>query len=388
MPEVKALKKLDRIRLNIITKFKILYKLLYFIYTVLSPKIAKHPSLRCRLLSLFGYLNYNKKYQRDIIQKKAIYLFGTPEHNNIGDHAIAIATKKYLKNILPDHKIIEIPENKLLIYLPGIKKNIKKNDYIVYSGGGNIGNQYQYIENIRRVVIKAFPKNKIMLFPQTIFFTDDYSGRKAFKQSKRIYSKHPNLIIVAREQYSHKILKKYFTNNKILIAPDMAMYIEQTKEGKCVREGAVICLRNDSESILKSKDRNYIKECLDKYYHKVTETDTCSYRNIINENERVLELKAKLFQFKQAEMVVTDRLHGMIFSAFTGTPCIVINNYNYKICGTYHWLRHLNYIKFLNDLSNIEKSIDQLIALDDNIEYNNEFTKQYYAKMTEELTKR
>ena len=28
------------------------------------------------------------------------------------------------------------------------------------------------------------------------------------------------------------------------------------------------------------------------------------------------------------KVVVTDRLHGMIFCAITGTPCVVFSNYN------------------------------------------------------------
>ena len=37
-------------------------------------------------------------------------------------------------------------------------------------------------------------------------------------------------------------------------------------------------------------------------------------------------LKQKIEEFQSAELVITDRLHGMIFSVITGTPCIAFDN--------------------------------------------------------------
>lgn len=33
-------------------------------------------------------------------------------------------------------------------------------------------------------------------------------------------------------------------------------------------------------------------------------------------------------QFRSLQLIVTDRLHGMIFAAITSTPCIVFGNFN------------------------------------------------------------
>jgi pyruvyl transferase EpsI len=45
------------------------------------------------------------------------------------------------------------------------------------------------------------------------------------------------------------------------------------------------------------------------------------------------------------EVVVTDRLHGMIFAAITGTPCVVLQNSNHKIESTHQtWLSSLSHI--------------------------------------------
>ena len=54
----------------------------------------------------------------------------------------------------------------------------------------------------------------------------------------------------------------------------------------------------------------------------------------------------KLQEFSTARLVITDRLHGMVFAAITGTACIAFRNYNYKIEGTYEWIEYLQYIQF------------------------------------------
>ena len=54
-------------------------------------------------------------------------------------------------------------------------------------------------------------------------------------------------------------------------------------------------------------------------------------------------------EFKHARLVITDRLHGMIFSAITGTPCVALNNSNGKVGFEYEWLKNLPYIGFVDD---------------------------------------
>ena len=43
----------------------------------------------------------------------------------------------------------------------------------------------------------------------------------------------------------------------------------------------------------------------------------------------------KFKDFQKSELVITDRLHGMIFCYITKTPCIVMPNNNHKILMTY-----------------------------------------------------
>ena len=57
-----------------------------------------------------------------------------------------------------------------------LKKMLNKKDVLILTGGGNFGNQYMDDEKIRRLVIQKFPQNKIIMFPQTMYFTNDAIG--------------------------------------------------------------------------------------------------------------------------------------------------------------------------------------------------------------------
>ena len=48
--------------------------------------------------------------------KKAV-LIGVPHHNNLGDHAITIAERKYLKDNFKEYKYYEISEETLNLCL-------------------------------------------------------------------------------------------------------------------------------------------------------------------------------------------------------------------------------------------------------------------------------
>ena len=58
----------------------------------------------------------------------------------------------------------------------------------------------------------------------------------------------------------------------------------------------------------------------------------------------------KLNEFAGAEIMITDRLHAMVFAAISGTACVVMKNNNHKITGTYDWIRDLPHIQFADDV--------------------------------------
>lgn len=315
--------------------------------------------------------------------EKNVFFFMEPEHDNIGDQGIAYAQQKFIKDKFPEYNIYLITEkefNDFKLYLKGI---VRKKDIICTIGGGNLGNEYLHHENTRRDIISMFPNNKIIMFPQTIHFSNDELGKKELKKTIEIYNNHKDLTIIAREKISYKQMKEIFNSN-VLLTPDIVLYLNEQYED-IRREGAVLCFRNDDEAVISYKEKEYISKVVKDKFNLVTNTDMRAGKRIEVEEREVI-VKEKLDQFRKAEIVITDRLHGMIFAAITGTPCIVFSNYNHKIIGTYEWLKEFNYIKFLSQFSDIEGAIHELKSKN-HINYNNSSIMKYYDLIIDAINK-
>jgi pyruvyl transferase EpsI len=315
-----------------------------------------------RLIQICWYDSYGlfkfKEAYKNRAGNKNLYLVGAPDHDNLGDHAIAMATISFLKNS-DSYDIHEIPLNIYRLHIKCLQKYLQKDDIILINGGGSMGVEWYFYENLIRLIIKRCRKNKIIIMPQTIYYGDSKIGKLEYEKSRRIYSKHPDLNIIAREKYSYNIMKEAYQHNNILLAPDMVLYLKEDSP-EFQREGILLCFRKDAEKNLSDTQNQYIFNLCKKYSNSVLYTDTVLDKRILPE-EREREIKKKLDEFRRARLVVTDRLHGMIFCAVTGTPCIALSNYNHKIKGVYEWIRHLKYIHYLEDYREISVCISQLL---------------------------
>lgn len=315
---------------------------------------------------------------------KKIVLMGIPHHGNIGDGAIAFAEKKFLEDNVKDYEIYCVPEETMEKCAEKLLPIITKDDIIMFHGGGNIGCQYPLTERARRKIIQLFPNNKIIIFPQTIFFKDDENGRREFEITKKVYNSHKNLTIIAREEASYQIMKKAFKNNKVFLTPDIVMYLNETQK-PYPREGALVILRDDAEANITKEERKQLEEIVRKNFNEVIYSDN------LNENGQPIleinreEILAKTFhKFRSAQMVLTDRLHGMVFSAITSTPCVAVGNYNHKVKYTAEWLKEFEYIKYIESINDASKAIESLKEMKSS-DYHNAFAIPHFNKIAEAI---
>jgi len=336
-----------------------------------------------------GYKETNHLYETDG-GKNHIFLIGTPHHGNLGDQAIVYAENKILEDNFKNHTIIEITTVDLMNHLKSLRVNVKKDDVFALHGGGNLGDEYYWEEEGRRKIISEFKDNKIILFPQSIYFKDTENGKKEFDKTKMIYNQHKNLTLIAREDTSYNIMKQAFSNNNVILTPDIVMYLNKTYP-IYQRKGALLSLRKDREGVLSLKQKDEIRNMVESNFDEIIITDTVAefinnenqvLEYMINVNQREKQLNKKWNQFKKVEIVITDRLHGMVFCAITSTPCIVIANYNHKVKDTYKWLKNLNYIKFVNDINEIPSLIQELKNIEIKV-YDNSFAMKNYEKILE-----
>jgi pyruvyl transferase EpsI len=280
---------------------------------------------------------------------KKIFIFLAADYGNLGDIAITHAQSALLKQHYPGYQVIEIPLGETFGALKTIRKICGPADIITIIGGGNMGDMYYYLEMIREFVIITFKKNRIISFPQSISFSNTRKGRKALDMAKKVYSSHKNLTVMAREENSYSLMCEYFPKATVRLTPDIALTLDCLRESQ-KRQGLVVCMRNDREKKLTETQYNQIVAYFEEKYKKLRYYDSYIDKEKISKQEYPEELEKILHSFSIAEIVITDRLHGMIFSYITGTPAIVLPNANKKIEESFKWIADCGYIKFAESI--------------------------------------
>lgn len=346
----------------------------------LVPKLIKGEISRFKKDKYYKPLLDNLKDENN---KERIILIGTPEHGNLGDHLIAEGEIEFLQDRFSDYKIIEITGEHYRYQRNQIQNLVKSEDVIVITGGGFLGSLWMIEEEMVRDIIECFDDNKIVIFPSTIYFENNDFGRRELEKSKKIYRKHKDLSICVRDEKSINMAKQLLgeeNSNKIIYTPDIALYLNKTQESPN-REGILFCLREDKEKVLSDIDTEEIKRSAKDKGISIKRTSTVIPRQVKKES-RDMELQAILGEFRESRLVITDRLHGMVLAAITGTPCIAMDNSSGKVKGVYAWIKYLNYITFANDVDEVTKHIDEYVNLKDQY-YTNKEINPAFEKLEE-----
>ena len=340
-------------------------------------------------LKFLQRIKYNVKFIIEYLfplGKKALIL-GSSEHENLGDSAIVIAEKKFLENC--GYSSNHIKEITYTEYIGGsglIKRYISKKWLICGLGGGSMGNQWFYDEEMRRSFIKDFPNNRIIIFPQTLFYSNDEEGKKEESNSIPIYEGHKKLSLFAREKTSYDLMKSLYPNTKVFLSPDIVLSTDLNDYGiisQC-RKGILLVFRSDAEKNVELQVVKQIEKSLteSEYSYRITDTNVGIFAHKKNRLDLV---KKKLQEFADSKLVITDRLHGMVFSVITGTPCIVFNNYNHKVLGTYEWIKDLDYVKFANSADEAIGYIPKLLNMQ-SCSYDKNMLKTSFETLKKEIS--
>lgn len=315
---------------------------------------------------------------------KKAYIVGTPTHTNLGDSAIVLAETAFLQQYgFAPNRIKELTMSDYDALKKYIKTVSAKNAFIFWPGGGNLGNQWMKEELFRRQVMREFPRNPILIFPQTIYYTPDAFGEAEQLKSIRVYNNRKSLLMVARERQSYEIMSSLYPDTNTVLVPDIVLSADMDVFGVSPRkrEYILMCMRSDEERSMTDALRTSIDTRISKVELPVIYTDMHSDCAITKIN-RADCVKKKMEEFCGARLVITDRLHGMVFAAVTGTPCIVFSNYNHKVRGTYEWIKHLPYIRFAESVSDVQHNLPELLLMQD-CKYDNTPLMPYFEKLAE-----
>ncbi|MFR3807125.1 MAG: glycosyltransferase [Enterocloster bolteae] len=303
---------------------------------------------------------YIQQQVSELRQKKKAIMIATAEHQNIGDAAITLAEQDILRRYFPDYYQVEFSTYEVERKYDFLQAIVNAGDIIFIHGGGNIGNLYSVEEELHRRTITDFPNNQIVILPQSIFFSKDEHGQQQLELSQQVYNRHKNLTIFTRGARSYDFACKNFPCAYNALMLDSVFALRRDYGFK--RTGILACLRTDEERTLPVSTKKILDTI--KEIELNVEQRTNMAQEDISRVERASVVNAELQRYAHSKVVVTDRLHGMIFAVITGTPCVVLDNLTGKSLDVYEtFLKDSNAVWYIGDnIDNLVPAIQQALT--------------------------
>ena len=288
----------------------------------------------------------------------AIIIMATPVHGNLGDHAIVYAEKCLLTDIGFGENIIEIAAIDYALCKKQIRKYVSDQDLVIIDGGGNLGTLWPWEDDKISEIINTYWQNPIVLFPQTCFYEDSFAAMDRLKRNRIVYSKANRLLITLRDRKSFTFCCTHFSGKRCSLVPDIVLYLSGKLKQTSLsgREGVLLCFRKDVERLISQEDVERLKAYLRQQKILFTEISTVKDYDV-DRFFFFIELNKIWEEFASVRLVITDRLHGMIFAAINGTPCLALDNISQKVSGVYETVPELDGVKFCTDIDEVMKNI-------------------------------
>lgn len=305
-----------------------------------------------------------------IVDKNDVLYFDYPLHLNVGDLLIYAGTEAFFQDYQINVRLRRCLQS---FDLNEVKRYVKPNTTLLCHGGGNFGDLYPAIQSMREALVQAFPNNRIIVLPQTAYF----SSVEAKEKSATIFSAHQDCYLFARDQATFQLMRGSFSNN-VFLSPDMAHQLYGSFDKRVLIESAVekkeetvlYFLRKDIEAshieselqaklpdsatikdwedILTKQDKTYESVC-SKLAKAANKFRLHWLKNIVNilwyrRSLAIIERSKHIFQ--SYDRIVTSRLHGHIFSCLLEIPNEVCDNSYGKNLGYYHqWTQNIDFSK-------------------------------------------
>ena len=277
-----------------------------------------------------------------------------PYHSNIGDTLIWQGEIELLSQI--KHKCVGMSAQQTECL------DIDTDTIILFHGGGNLGELYRNHIDYLFNLIERYPNNRIVVFPQTIYYKDS----NVMEKDVVILNSHKDLHICVRDEYCYNMLEGKINN--LYLLPDMAFcipleYFEKYSVDKI--KGSLFLKRVDGELSTSTEDikTDYVKDW-PTFYHKLNDgtfiakvLDNLCKLPIIG-NWKITKKIWDWWAFnvyrkdlirigttfvKSYDPIYTTRLHVMILSLLCGKRINVIDNsYGKNLNYVNTWLKDVD----------------------------------------------
>lgn len=295
-----------------------------------------------------------------------VALLEVPYYFNIGDILIWKGELAFLSKI--GCKIVYSTSS----YNYDAKKKMNKDITILLQGGGNWGDIWTEPQNFRRKIIEQYPDNNIIVFPQTIC----YSNEVSLLSDAKFFSMYPNVTICARDARSYHILQTYFKKNKSLLLPDMAIFIDvdknilqrkgekilfakrKDKEASCDRNYSFIPKEAETHDWPTYEGMNVVTSTLTRMTKILSGIDCLFHTNMAKRyidyywlNKRMpMIYKIGEDFLRKYHMIYTTRLHIGILGMLMGKKIILLDNNYGKLSSFYEtWLKDMEEVRLFDN---------------------------------------
>ncbi|MDO4855042.1 MAG: polysaccharide pyruvyl transferase family protein [Limosilactobacillus gorillae] len=307
--------------------------------------------------------------------KNRVFLFGIPQFLNYGDLAIAIAEINFLNRYFPNRELILISEPSVDNGIDQVKSICNDSDIIAFHGGGNMGDVWPEQDKMRERIFLEFKDSRIICFPQSTNYSSNRS--ESLLRISKTMRTLSDIWIFARDRSSYDFMKENFPSNvHINLVPDIVLSLKVSS--KYNRTNIATFMRSDREKEDNRVATDLISDISKNNLVVNSDTEEIYWKHLITEKSLPKLVNSKLKEFQTSKIILTDRLHGMVFAAITGTPAIVFDNNNHKVRNLYEqWLSSYEYINFVEnqDEEAIKNKVSSIL---DN-------KKSYMYSMDEEL---
>ena len=288
-------------------------------------------------------------------------LFELPRHANLGDTLIWQGELDFLKTLSYKCKFSTGYLKSIFI----AKEFIQPNTLLLFQGGGNFGDVWEGPNDFRKAVLRMYPNQPSIIFPQTIY----YNKIENLKEDAAFYANYPNVTICARDRRSLSILQEYFPMNPSFLVPDMAFFmdIERLKRTRNPK-GAVYIRRNDRELNIENNyhivpdyadtidwtflenSRSYsFQDDIEKWAslidNKFGGNWRCRCLDLYwNRFLRQLNVKTAISVIDKYEEIYATRMHAAILGVILGKTAVTLFDNSYGKCSSFYhtWLSDID----------------------------------------------
>lgn len=271
----------------------------------------------------------------------ACALIGSPDHGNVGDSAIWLGQRVFLRergvSVRYSCSDATFDDRALRRAMP--------NGIVLLQGGGNWGTIWPGPQAVRERVLERLRDYTVVQLPQSIH----YENGAALERTRDLVQAHPAFTLYVRDRPSFEI-GTHALGARTVLCPDSAVLLEGTLRRWTPEVDCLVLARDDRERLAGGLDTmlagsRHSVDCVDWLVEPRSLTNAILQR--FTYRSKGWWAGTRLFQsaalalwdqialermergcrlLSRGRIVVTDRLHAHIISTMLGIPNVVLDN--------------------------------------------------------------